>query len=95
MSKDQTPPAKQRAISHSESYRGKFQAVFQELLKELTEDGLKNPEIADGIRHLQEVSESTYVCPELTSRVLRSPESKNEEMRKGKGIGLLTTSPES
>jgi len=62
MSKDQTPPAKQRAISHSESYREKFQAVFPELLKELTEDGLKNPEIADGIRHLQEVSVSTC-CP--------------------------------
>lgn len=66
MSKDQTPPAKQRAISHSESYREKFQAVFPELLKELTEDGLKNPEIADGIRHLQEVSVST--CCRLSGR---------------------------
>jgi len=54
MCKDQTP-AKQRPISHSESYREKFQAFFPELLKELTEDGLKNPGIADGIRHLQEV----------------------------------------
>lgn len=49
-------PSKQQPISHSESYREKFHKVFPVLVKELTEDGLKNPEIADGIRHLQDVS---------------------------------------
>lgn len=48
-------PAAKRAPSHSESYRGLFQSVFPTLVKELTEEGLKNPEISDGIQHLKEV----------------------------------------
>ena len=51
-------PSKQQPISHSENYREKFHKVFPVLVKELTEDGLKNPEIDDGIRHLQDVSQS-------------------------------------
>ena len=56
MSENGPPPAKKRpkAQSHSESYRGKFMAVFQGLLHELVED-VKNPEVSDGIQHLQEV----------------------------------------
>ena len=45
-----------RSTSVSEGYKGLFQAIFPDLVKELTEDGLKDPEISDGIRHLQEVS---------------------------------------
>ena len=58
MSEDGPPPAKKqrRAQSHSEGYKGKFKAVFQDLLQELTDGGLKNPEVSDGIQHLQEVS---------------------------------------
>ena len=56
MSEDQATSSQQQAISHSESYREKFHKVFPVLVKELTEDGLNNPEIADGIRHLQDVS---------------------------------------
>lgn len=59
MSEDGVPPATKRptAPSHSEKYRGKFMAVFQSLLHELVETDLKNPEVSDGIRHLQEVLE--------------------------------------
>ena len=42
--------------SHSEGYCELFKAAFHDLVKELTEDGLKNPEIADGVQHLQDVS---------------------------------------
>ena len=48
-------PAAKRAPSHSESYKGLFQSVFPTLVKELTEGGIKNPEISDGIQHLREV----------------------------------------
>ena len=48
-------PAAKRAPSHSESYRGLFQSVFPTLVQELTEGGIKNPEISDGIQHLREV----------------------------------------
>ncbi len=47
-------PAAKRP-SHSESYKGLFHSVFPGLVKELTEDGLSNPEIADGVKHLKEV----------------------------------------
>ncbi len=47
-------PAAKRP-SHSESYKGLFHCVFPGLVKELTEDGLSNPEIADGVKHLKEV----------------------------------------
>ncbi len=50
-----TEPQAKKPSSHSEGYRGLFMAVFHDLVKELTEDGLKNPEISDGIQHLQEV----------------------------------------
>lgn len=49
------PSAKKAKVSHSESYKGLFKTVFPELVKELTEKDLNDPEISDGIRHLQEV----------------------------------------
>lgn len=42
--------------SFSESYKVLFKETFPELVRELTEDGLENPEISDGILHLQKVS---------------------------------------
>lgn len=39
----------------SETYREQFLEAFDSLVKELTEDGSANPEIADGIEHLAEV----------------------------------------
>ena len=41
--------------SHSESYKPLFKTVFPDLVKELTDEGLQDPEISDGIRHLQGV----------------------------------------
>ncbi len=53
-------PQAKKPSSHSESYRGLFMLVFHDLMKELTEEGLKNPEISDGIQHLQEVRCADY-----------------------------------
>ncbi len=44
-----------KASSHSESYKALFQSVFPSLVQELTEGGLNNPEISDGVKHLREV----------------------------------------
>lgn len=44
-----------KALSHSESYKALFRSVFPSLVQELTEDGLNNPEILDGVKHLREV----------------------------------------
>lgn len=44
-----------RAASHCEDHRARFLAAFEGLVKEVTE-GLENPEISDGIRHLEAVS---------------------------------------
>ena len=49
------PPTK-RAVSLSEGYRRQFTAAFDGLVAELTEEGVKNPEISDGIQHLEEVN---------------------------------------
>lgn len=43
------------AKSFSENYKALFKEKFPELVQELTEDGLKDPEISDGIMHLQKV----------------------------------------
>ena len=43
------------AKSISESYKAVFKETFPELVRELTESGLKDPEIADGMLHLQKV----------------------------------------
>ena len=51
--------AKRAKLSHSESYKNSFKALFPELVKELTEDGLCDTEISDGIRHLKTVMEYT------------------------------------
>ena len=49
------PVEKKAKLSYSESYKGAFKKVFAELVKDLTEDGVNDPEISDGIRHLQRV----------------------------------------
>lgn len=43
----------------SDGYKSAFHSKFSELVRELTEDGLKNPEISDGIQHLRDVREHT------------------------------------
>ena len=58
--------------SNSENYRGLFTAVFHDLVKQLTEEGLKNPEIADGIQHLQEVSLQSVKWAVLLQRSSRA-----------------------
>lgn len=47
--------AKRVKLSHSDSYKKSFKALFPELVKELTEDGLRDTEISYGIRHLKTV----------------------------------------
>ena len=42
--------------SSSENYKDAFHRMFPDLVKELTEDGLKDPEISDGVQHLRDVS---------------------------------------
>ena len=73
------PGAKKAKLSqsHSENYKPLFKTVFPELVKELTEEGLADPEISDGIQHLQSVSKhfTTYTtsrCIEITPLHLRS-----------------------
>lgn len=39
----------------SDGYKEAFHKIFPDLVKELTEDDLKNTQIADGIQHLKEV----------------------------------------
>lgn len=48
-------PEAKRIPSHSESYKGLFQSVFPTLVTELTEDGLNDVQISDGIKHLHKV----------------------------------------
>lgn len=55
MSKGEEPPVKERPSSYSEGYKSLFMSVFPDLVREQTENGLKDPAISDGIRHLQEV----------------------------------------
>lgn len=43
----------------SDGSKDAFHSKFPELVKELTEDGIKNPEISDGIQHLKDVRIST------------------------------------
>ena len=47
------------SLSHSHSYKEAFKKVFPELVKELTEEGVNDPEISDGMRHLERVNENT------------------------------------
>ena len=42
--------------SSSEGYKSAFHGMFPELVRELTEEELKNGEIADGAQHLKDVS---------------------------------------
>jgi hypothetical protein len=49
------PSEKKQKTYFSHSYKDAFKQVFPELVKELTEEGLNDPEISDGIRHLQRV----------------------------------------
>ena len=44
-----------RSSKPSDGYKAEFHSKFPELVKELTEDGIKNPEISDGIQHLKDV----------------------------------------
>lgn len=44
-------------IYYAESYRERFMSVFPELVKQLTDEGLQNNEIRDGIKHLKQVLE--------------------------------------
>jgi hypothetical protein len=39
----------------SDGHKTVFHSKFPELVRELTEDGIKNPEISDGIQHLKDV----------------------------------------
>ena len=57
MQESEEPNAKKSRVSqsYSESYKPLFKQIFPELVKELTEDGLKDPEVSDGVRHLEEV----------------------------------------
>lgn len=48
--------------SSSEDYKDAFHRMFPDLVKELTEDGLKNPEISDGVQHLRDVSIHVITC---------------------------------
>ena len=58
MCEEATPPTDAGASPcYSENYRSKFMAIFDELVQELTVEGLKNPEISPGIQRLEEVSE--------------------------------------
>ena len=43
------------AKSISESYKAMFKDKFPDIVRELTESGLQDPEIADGMLHLQKV----------------------------------------
>ena len=43
----------------SDGYKAAFHSKFPELVRELTEDGLKNPEISDGVQHLKDVRKHT------------------------------------
>ena len=52
------PPAANKPKYHAEEYRGKFLALFPELVAELTDEGLANPQVVDAMQHLKKV---TYV----------------------------------
>ncbi len=66
-----------KAPSYSESYKALFLSVFPSLVQELTEDGLNNPEIADGVQHLKEVLDfnvphGAFVCAVKISATVMS-----------------------
>jgi len=46
---------KRMAKSFSDSYKATFKEKFPEIVRELTESALQDPEIADGMQHLQKV----------------------------------------
>ena len=48
--------------SSAAGYKEAFHSAFPELVRELTEDGLKNEEISDGVQHLKDVSKCVCVC---------------------------------
>ena len=58
------PP--QKRPTRSEGYRSLFMSVFPELVSELTDEGLENPEISVGIQHLKEVCVGTIVTHKCT-----------------------------
>ena len=49
------PPSVKKPKYHAEGYREKFLALFPELVAELTDEGLGNPEIVDAIQHTKRV----------------------------------------
>ncbi len=60
--------------SYSESYKQQFKAVFPELVKDLAED-LPDPELAEGIKHLQSVSKcNTFVTSDDPKYTFTFPE---------------------
>lgn len=48
--------SKPSATKPSDGYKEAFQRAFPELVKELTEGGVGDPEISDGVQHLKDVS---------------------------------------
>ena len=44
------------AKSLSEGYKAAFKEAFPDIVQELTKDGIRDSEIADGMQHLQRVS---------------------------------------
>lgn len=50
----------------SDGSKDAFHSKFSELVRELTEDGIKNPEISDGIQHLKDVRKHKIPRREFT-----------------------------
>ena len=46
--------------SYSDGYRVLYKRVFPKLIKEIIDDGLKDPEISDAIELLQEVGVASW-----------------------------------
>ena len=42
-------------LYYAENYRQKFMAVFPELIDQLTDEGIHDVKICDGMQHLKEV----------------------------------------
>ena len=49
-------PATSKPKYHAEEYREKFLALFPELVAELTDEGLGNPQVVDAMQHLKKVT---------------------------------------
>ena len=61
------PPAASKPKDHAEEYREKFLALFPELVAELTDEGLANPQVVDAMQHFKKV---THVLESLLWQTL-------------------------